>query len=66
MVFCGMKLMISLSVNWVFFRYKNKNVAIKVVNKGETPEEIKKREGRFAPEVAMLSRVQRKNLVKVV
>lgn len=47
-------------------KYKNKNVAIKVVNKGETPEEIKKREGRFAREVAMLSRVQHKNLVKFI
>ncbi|KAK1381946.1 hypothetical protein POM88_019681 [Heracleum sosnowskyi] len=47
-------------------RYKNKNVAIKVVNKGETPEEIKKREGRFAREVAMLSKVQHKNLVKFI
>ena len=52
--------------NYCFFRYKNKNVAIKVVNKGETPEEIKKREGRFAREVAMLSKVQHKNLVKVI
>lgn len=47
-------------------RYKNKIVAIKIVNKGETPEEIAKKEGRFAREVAMLSKVQHKNLVKVV
>lgn len=47
-------------------KYKNKNVAIKVVNKGETPEEIKKRDGRFAREVAMLSKVQHKNLVKFI
>ncbi|XP_062170325.1 serine/threonine-protein kinase STY13 [Alnus glutinosa] len=45
-------------------KYKNQTVAIKVVHKGETPEEIAKREARFAREVAMLSRVQHKNLVK--
>lgn len=59
-------IVIVMCVKLLFFRYKNKNVAIKVVNKGETPEEIKKREGRFAREVAMLSKVQHKNLVKVV
>ncbi|XP_039009958.1 serine/threonine-protein kinase STY13-like [Hibiscus syriacus] len=47
-------------------RYRNQNVAIKVVRKGETPEEIARREGRFAREVAMLSRVQHKNLVKFI
>lgn len=46
-------------------RYKNKIVAIKIVNKGDTPEEIAKIEGRFVREVAMLSKVQHKNLVKV-
>ncbi|KAF5746899.1 serine/threonine-protein kinase HT1-like [Tripterygium wilfordii] len=45
-------------------KYKNQTVAIKVVHKGETPEEIAKREGCFAREVEMLSRVQHKNLVK--
>ncbi|KAJ0887173.1 putative kinase-like domain superfamily, kinase, ATP binding protein [Helianthus annuus] len=34
-------------------KYKNKIVAIKLVNKGDTPEEIAKTEGRFAREVAM-------------
>ncbi|XP_022873266.1 serine/threonine-protein kinase HT1-like isoform X2 [Olea europaea var. sylvestris] len=43
-------------------KYKNQNVAIKIVQKGETPEEVAKREGRFAREVAMLSKVQHKNL----
>ncbi|KAK3032068.1 hypothetical protein RJ639_036282 [Escallonia herrerae] len=47
-------------------KYKNQNVAIKVVDKGDTPEEIAKREGRFAREVEMLSRVQHKNLVKFI
>lgn len=51
--------------NWHCVRYKNETVAIKMVHKGETPEEIAKREARFAREVAMLSRVQHKNLVKV-
>lgn len=50
---------------WIPFRYKNQTVAIKVLHKGETPEEITKRQGRFAREVEMLSRVQHKNLVKV-
>lgn len=49
-----------------FFRYKNHNVAIKIVHRGDTPEEIVKREGRFAREVAMLSRVTHKNLVEVL
>ncbi|EEF51921.1 serine/threonine-protein kinase STY13 [Ricinus communis] len=47
-------------------KYKNQTVAVKIVHKGETPEEISKREARFAREVAMLSRVQHKNLVKFV
>ncbi|KAL0351052.1 UNVERIFIED_CONTAM: Serine/threonine-protein kinase STY13 [Sesamum radiatum] len=42
------------------------NVAIKIVQRGETPEEIAKREARFGREVAMLSRVQHKNLVKFI
>jgi serine/threonine protein kinase len=46
-------------------RYKNQNVAIKIVHKGDTPEEVVKRQGRFLREVTMLSRVQHKNLVKV-
>lgn len=47
-------------------KYKNQNVAVKIVNRGETPEEIAKREGRFAREVAMLSKVRHKNLVKFI
>lgn len=47
-------------------KYKNQSVAIKIVNKGETAEDISKREARFAREVAMLSRVQHKNLVKFI
>ncbi|KAJ6775810.1 SERINE-THREONINE PROTEIN KINASE [Salix koriyanagi] len=47
-------------------KYKNQNVAIKIVHGGETPEEIAKRQDRFAREVAMLSRVQHKNLVKFI
>uniref|UniRef100_A0A2K1X470 Protein kinase domain-containing protein n=1 Tax=Populus trichocarpa TaxID=3694 RepID=A0A2K1X470_POPTR len=47
-------------------KYKNQIVAIKIVHGGETPEEIAKREARFAREVAMLSRVQHKNLVKFI
>ncbi|MBA0726264.1 hypothetical protein Golax_002106 [Gossypium laxum] len=47
-------------------KYKDETVAIKVVRRGETPEEIARREGRFAREVAMLSRVQHRNLVKFI
>ena len=49
----------------VSFRYKNQTVAIKIVPKGDTSEEIAKREARFAREVAMLSRVKHDNIVKV-
>lgn len=47
-------------------KYKDQNVAIKIVYKGETPEDVAKRAGRFAREVAMLSKVQHKNLVKFI
>lgn len=47
-------------------KYKNQNVAIKIVHKGDTPEEVVKRQGRFLREVTMLSRVQHKNLVKFI
>ncbi|KAM6549738.1 hypothetical protein CsatB_021414 [Cannabis sativa] len=47
-------------------KYKNQTVAVKIVHRGDTPEEIAKREGRFAREVAMLSKVQHKNLVKFI
>ncbi|CAH1437724.1 unnamed protein product [Lactuca virosa] len=47
-------------------KYKNMNVAIKIVNKGDTPDSIAKIQGRFVREVAMLSKVQHKNLVKFI
>jgi serine/threonine protein kinase len=47
-------------------KYRNQTVAVKIINKGETPEEISRREGRFGREVAMLSKVQHKNLVKFI
>ncbi|CAM8997458.1 unnamed protein product [Rhodiola kirilowii] len=47
-------------------KYKNQIVAIKILHKGDTPQEITKRESRFAREVVMLSRVQHKNLVKFI
>ena len=62
---CCKYLTLQFLVIGVLFRYKNQTVAIKVVHKGEIAEEIAKREARFAREVAMLSRVQHKNLVKV-
>ncbi|KAI5417076.1 hypothetical protein KIW84_033214, partial [Lathyrus oleraceus] len=47
-------------------KYKNQNIAVKIINKGETPEEISRREARFGREVAMLSKVQHKNLVRFI
>nr|XP_043615881.1 serine/threonine-protein kinase STY13-like [Erigeron canadensis] len=47
-------------------KYKNQNVAIKIVHRGDTPEEIAKREARFVREVATWSRVQHKNLAKFI
>lgn len=47
-------------------KYKNQIVAIKMVGKGDTPERMARREARFAREVAMLSKVQHKNLVKFI
>ncbi|KGN51355.1 serine/threonine-protein kinase STY13 isoform X1 [Cucumis sativus] len=47
-------------------KYKDQNVAIKIIRKGEAPEEIAKTEARFAREVAMLSKVQHKNLAKFI
>ncbi|RWW42934.1 hypothetical protein BHE74_00051464 [Ensete ventricosum] len=47
-------------------KYKNQNVAVKVMHKGDTPEEAAKREARFMREVRMLARVQHKNLVKLL
>ncbi|MFS7923053.1 putative dual-specificity kinase TKL-Pl-4 family [Helianthus anomalus] len=47
-------------------KYKNKIGATKLVNKGDTPEEIAKTKGRFAREVAMLSKVQHNSLVKFI
>ncbi|KAK4768443.1 hypothetical protein SAY87_003584 [Trapa incisa] len=47
-------------------KYRSHNVAVKVVQRGENPEEAGKREARFAREVEMLSRVQHKNLAKFI
>ncbi|KAH9313893.1 hypothetical protein KI387_022520, partial [Taxus chinensis] len=47
-------------------KYNDKTVAIKIIQPGDSPEEMAKREGRFVREVALLSRVQHKNLVKFI
>eukprot|EP01018_Ginkgo_biloba_P025073 Gb_07661 [translate_table: standard] len=47
-------------------KYRDQNVAIKIIQAGDIPEEIAKREARFAREIAMLARVQHKNLVKFI
>ena len=46
-------------------RYHNKEIAVKIIQPGETVKEIAKRESRFAREIALLQKVQHKNLVKV-
>ena len=56
--------MVNLCLIVLFDRYKNQIVVVKVIHKGEIPEEIAKREGQFSIKVAMLSRVKHKNLMK--
>ncbi|XP_008458816.1 serine/threonine-protein kinase STY13-like isoform X2 [Cucumis melo] len=55
-----------MEILFFWMGYKDQNVAIKIIRKGETPEEITKTEARFAREVAMLSKVQHKNLAKFI
>ncbi|CAA7046593.1 unnamed protein product [Microthlaspi erraticum] len=47
-------------------KYRNQTVAIKIIKTGGSPEEIAKIDSRFAREIAMLSKVQHKNLVKFI
>ncbi|XP_043704350.1 serine/threonine-protein kinase STY13-like isoform X2 [Telopea speciosissima] len=47
-------------------RYCDQIVAVKVLNRGNTPEEKAKLEGRFIREVTMMSRVKHENLVKFI
>ncbi|KAF9597693.1 hypothetical protein IFM89_021171 [Coptis chinensis] len=47
-------------------RYGDQVVAVKVLNCGNTPEERAALEGRFAREIAMMSRVKHENLVKFI
>ncbi|KAI5068160.1 hypothetical protein GOP47_0016505 [Adiantum capillus-veneris] len=47
-------------------KYRDQSVALKLVQTSGTPEEVAKRESRFAREVSLLSRVQHKNLVKFI
>lgn len=47
-------------------RYGDQTVAIKVLNRGKTPEEGAALENRFAREVNMMSRVKHENLVKFI
>ncbi|KAF8397119.1 hypothetical protein HHK36_016026 [Tetracentron sinense] len=47
-------------------RYGNQIVAIKVLQRGNTPEERAALEGRFAREVNMMSRVRHENLVRFI
>ncbi|KAH9331230.1 hypothetical protein KI387_003338, partial [Taxus chinensis] len=47
-------------------KYRDQNVAIKIVQKSDLLEEMAKREARFAREVSMLARVQHRNLVKFI
>ncbi|MCO5614439.1 hypothetical protein L7F22_068721 [Adiantum nelumboides] len=47
-------------------KYQNQSVALKLVQRNGTPEEMAKRENRFAREVTLLCRLQHKNLVKFI
>eukprot|EP01018_Ginkgo_biloba_P032106 Gb_01104 [translate_table: standard] len=47
-------------------KYRDQSVTVKILKMGETPEERTKLEARFAREVAMMSKVQHKNLVKFI
>lgn len=47
------------------YRYGDQIVAIKVLNRGTSPEEKSTLEGRFIREVNMMSRVKHENLVQV-
>ncbi|KAH7442418.1 hypothetical protein KP509_03G087700 [Ceratopteris richardii] len=47
-------------------KYHDQSVALKLVQTSGTPEEVAKRESRFAREVSLLTRVQHKNLVKFI
>eukprot|EP00249_Psilotum_nudum_P003097 c16427_g2_i1 orf=1010-1828(+) len=51
---------------WTCCRYRDQSVAVKIIQQGETADEVAKREARFGREISMLSRVQHKNLVKFV
>lgn len=68
--FCKKSLSLQLLsfVPWfriISFRYGDRIVAIKVLNRGSTIEERAALESRFAREVNMMSRVKHENLVKV-
>ncbi|XP_042449081.1 serine/threonine-protein kinase STY13-like [Zingiber officinale] len=47
-------------------KYKNQDVAIKVLHNGYGPEEMAKKEAMFMREVTVLAQIQHKNLVKFV
>eukprot|EP01018_Ginkgo_biloba_P000745 Gb_06689 [translate_table: standard] len=52
--------------NKTFLGYQDQTLAIKILQPGETQEERLKLEARFAREVAMMSRVHHKNLIKFI
>ncbi|KAG6470541.1 hypothetical protein ZIOFF_071614 [Zingiber officinale] len=47
-------------------KYKNQDVAIKVLHNGYGPEEMAKKEAMFMREVTVLAQIQHKNVVKFV
>ncbi|EFJ09179.1 hypothetical protein SELMODRAFT_160379 [Selaginella moellendorffii] len=47
-------------------KYRDLSVAVKIIQVGDTPEDVAKARSRFVREVAMLSKVQHKNLVKFI
>eukprot|EP00250_Pteridium_aquilinum_P016127 c22957_g2_i1 orf=775-1974(+) len=47
-------------------RYHDEEIAVKIIQPGETSQEITKRQSRFAREITLLQKVQHKNLVKFI
>lgn len=47
-------------------KFHNDDIAIKIIQPGETPKEVAKRQSRFAREITLLQKVQHKNLVKFI
>lgn len=47
-------------------KYHDDEIAVKIIQPGETSKEVAKRQSRFAREITLLQKVQHKNLVKFI